>query len=70
MFAPAGTPRAVKDKLSGDIAAILALPDTKERLLTQGAAPKPTSPEKLDAVVKEEIARMAKVVQAAGIRIE
>lgn len=70
MFAPAGTPKAVKDKLSGEVATILALPDTRERLLTQGATPNPSSPEKLDAFVRDEIARMAKVVQAAGMRVE
>jgi tripartite-type tricarboxylate transporter receptor subunit TctC len=41
-----------------------------ERLLTQGATPKPSSPEKLDAFVKEEISRMARLVQAAGIKVE
>lgn len=70
MFAPAGTPKAVKEKLSREIARMLALPDVKERLLTQGATPKSSSPENLDAFVREEIARMARLVKVAGIKIE
>jgi tripartite-type tricarboxylate transporter receptor subunit TctC len=70
MFAPAGTPKPVKDKLAKEIARILAQPDTKERLMSQGATPSTSTPEKLDAFVREEIARMRKVVQAASIKVE
>ncbi len=70
MFAPAKTPNHVKNQLAKEIARIFALQDVKERLLTQGATAHPTSPEKLDAFIKEEVARMGKVVRDAGIRVE
>ena len=70
MFAPAKTPHDVKDQLAKEIARIFALQDVNERLLTQGATPHPTSPEELDAFIKEEVARMGKLIRDAGIRVE
>ncbi len=48
---------------------ILNLPDIKERMLTQGAAPAPTTPEEFDAFIRSEVKRFAKVLIAAGARI-
>jgi len=70
MFAPAKTPGNVKDRLAKEVARIFALQDVNERLLTQGATPHPTSPRQLDAFIKEEVARMGKLVRDAGIRVE
>ncbi len=70
MFAPAKTPHDVKDQLAKEVARIFALQDVNERLLTQGATPHPTSPEELDAFIKEEVARMGKLIRDAGIRVE
>lgn len=70
MFAPARTPASVKSKIALDVAGALAAPEVRARLLTQGATASPSSPEKLDAFVKEEIGRMAKVIKAAGIPIQ
>ena len=70
MFAPAKTPHNVKNQIAKEVARIFALPDVNERLLTQGATPRPTSPAELDAFIKEEVARMGKLVRDAGIRVE
>jgi tripartite-type tricarboxylate transporter receptor subunit TctC len=70
MFAPAGTPKRVKDKIAKDVAQVVSQPDTQEKLLTQGATPRTTTPEQLDTFIKEEMARMAKVAKAANIRID
>ncbi len=70
LLAPAKTPKDLKDKLAKEVARILALQDVKERLLTQGATLHPTSPEEFDAFIKNEVARMAKVVRTAGIRAD
>jgi tripartite-type tricarboxylate transporter receptor subunit TctC len=69
LYAPAGTPQAVKDKLSQEVTRILDLPEIKERLLSVGATPHSSTPQKLDAFTQEEVARMAKLVQAAGLRV-
>lgn len=70
LLAPAKTAKDLKDKLAKEVARILALQDVKERLLTQGATLHPTSPEEFDAFIRNEVARMAKVVRTAGIRAD
>jgi tripartite-type tricarboxylate transporter receptor subunit TctC len=41
----------------------------KERFLTQGATPAPTTPEEFDRFIRSEVQRFAKVLIAAGARI-
>jgi len=48
---------------------ILNLPDLKERMLTQGATPKPSTPEEFDRFVRSEVVKMGKVIIAAGARV-
>ncbi len=70
LLAPGKTPKGLKEKLAKEVARILALQDVKERLLTQGATPHPTSPEESDAFIRNEVARMAKVIKEAGIKAQ
>ena len=70
MFGPAGMPREVIGKLNADIAALLAAPDVRERLASSGAEPAPTSPEDLARLVREEIAKWARVVAESGARVD
>jgi tripartite-type tricarboxylate transporter receptor subunit TctC len=70
MVAPAGTPNDLKNKFAKEVARIFAMQDVKERMLTQGATLRPTSPEEFDAFIRKEIVRMAKIIKDAGIRIE
>jgi tripartite-type tricarboxylate transporter receptor subunit TctC len=70
MFGPAGVPREVIGKVNADIAALLAAPDVRERLASGGAEPAPTSPEDLGRLVREEIAKWARVVAESGARVD
>jgi tripartite-type tricarboxylate transporter receptor subunit TctC len=63
------TPRPVVNTLNREVVRILNLPDMKERLLTQGATPAPTTPEEFDAFIRSEVKRFAKVLIAANARI-
>jgi tripartite-type tricarboxylate transporter receptor subunit TctC len=65
----AKTPRAVVNTLNKEIVRILNLPDIKERMLSQGATPTPTTPEEFDAFIRTEVTRFAKVLIAAGARV-
>lgn len=67
---PAGTPRAIVDKLNAEFVRILKTPNVLERLAGDGAEAAPTTPEEFAAFIKSEIAKWAKVVQAAHIRID
>lgn len=70
VLVPAGTPRAVVDRLNAEIVRILKSPNVLERLAQDGALPAPTTPEEFAAFIKAEIVKWAKVVQAANIRID
>jgi tripartite-type tricarboxylate transporter receptor subunit TctC len=69
MFAPARTPAALIDRLSGEIAKIMASPEMKERLDKLGAEPFLLAPPAFDRFVVEETARSQQIVQAAGIKL-
>ena len=66
----AGAPRPVIDKLNREISRILALPDTKERFLTQGYEPTTNTPDEFQAKIRNDNAKWAKVVKASGIALE
>jgi tripartite-type tricarboxylate transporter receptor subunit TctC len=70
MFAPARTPRLVVDLLAKEIGLMLAQPEMKERILTQGATPKSSSPVEYDRMVRAAIVERTKVLKAAGARPE
>jgi len=70
MFGPAALPRELVLKINADIAAALAAPDVKDRLAASGADPAPTTPEELGNLVREEVAKWAKVVAASGARVD
>ena len=70
VFAPAGTPKEIVARLSASINKAAYAPDIKQRLLDQGAEPVGNSQEEFGAMVKDEVAKWAEVVRAAGIKPE
>jgi len=70
LFAPAGTPADVVDKISRDIARVLQQADVKERMASLGADAMPMSPAEFKRFVHEEIDTSAKVIKAAGIKLQ
>jgi len=59
ILAPAGTPKAIIDKASRDIAEIVRMPDVKARFEPQGAILVSTSPERFDEILKDDVQRYA-----------
>jgi tripartite-type tricarboxylate transporter receptor subunit TctC len=70
IFAPAGTPPAIVKRLNEEIVRILHRPEVREKFIATGIEPVGDSPEALGAIVKSEIARLGKVIKAAGIRAD
>lgn len=70
LFAPARTPRPIVQRLHDETVKALAQPDTKERLATLGAEGVGNSPDEFRAFVKAEIAKWARVVKQAGLKVE
>jgi tripartite-type tricarboxylate transporter receptor subunit TctC len=70
LLAPAGTPKAVVDKLHTEVMRITALPDVRERLTTLGAEPNTMSPSDFGQWLKAEIAAMNKAVKDGKVTVE
>ena len=70
LVVPAGTRRAIVDRLNGEIKRLVALPDVKERLETLGFSPVANTAEEFDARIKSELARWAHVIHEAKISID
>ena len=71
VFAPAATPPAIVAKLHAEINRGLAAPETHAKLAEMGADDTMTrTPEEFAALVRADIARFAKVVKEANIKIE
>ncbi len=70
MVAPAGTPKAIINKLNTEIAKIQKMPDVLERLNRIGAEPIANTPEEMGASIKAEMEIWAKVIKEAGLKPE
>ena len=71
ILGPAGTPKAVVDAVDQASRKLMADPDMVKFLNDVAAAPTPdTSPERTAKFIKDEIAKWAPVIKAAGVRIE
>ena len=70
VFLPAGTPRAIINKVNEDIIALLQDPDIRQRISGVGFDVAGTTPEAFRAQVQEEVTRWARVIKAANIKIE
>ncbi|AVA34194.1 tripartite-type tricarboxylate transporter receptor subunit TctC [Cupriavidus metallidurans] len=70
ILAPAGTPRAVVDKLSSEIAAVLTQPELRSQLAANGYEPVGSTPAALGAHIDAELVRWNKVVREAGVKLE
>jgi len=67
LYAPAGTPKEVIEKLNGALRAVLAEPDLKRRALDLGIDTRATSPAEIDARMRADIEKWAKVIASANI---
>ncbi len=70
LFVPAGTPMEVVMRLNRDINSLLTGPQIKDLLSKQGMAAAGGTPERFGALVKQELARWTRVVDAAGIKAD
>jgi len=67
VFAPAGTPKEIVQRLNAEIVKILKMPDMRERLAGLGLDPVGNTPDEFAAFQKTEIAMWAKLVKEAKI---
>lgn len=70
LLAPAGTPKAIVDKLHNDLAATVNMDDTRKKLESQGMEVEMMGPSEFGKFIKTEIAKWDKVVKEGNIKVE
>lgn len=68
--APAGTPKVIIDRISAEIAKLVALPDTQAKLEAEGFVPHYRNPEQTAELINEHIARIAEIVKTGNIKLD
>ena len=70
VFAPAGTPKAVIDRLNGEIARMLQSPKVRQRLDDAGVEPLASTPDEFAATLRSDSSELAKLIKLANIKME
>ena len=70
LFAPAGTPRPIVDKLNAEVTKALRLPDVRAKFVELGADPSPMPVPEFTAWVQQEVSKWTKLAREAGIQPE
>lgn len=70
MFAPAGTPKAVIDKLNAEVNKALSLPDVEQKLDSQGLAPWTSTPDEMNARLKSDYEKYGKLIRLTGAKVD
>jgi tripartite-type tricarboxylate transporter receptor subunit TctC len=67
LLAPAGTPRAIVERLNKELRAALANDEVRKRIIQEGGEPTPTTPEEHAAIIDQEETKWSAIIHAAGI---
>ena len=70
LAAPAGTPRAIIERLNKELQTILNSDEMKQRLIADGSDPAPSTPEEYAANIDREESKWAALVQQLGLKLE
>jgi tripartite-type tricarboxylate transporter receptor subunit TctC len=70
LWAPAGTPRAIVEKIAGDLGQIVATAEMRERLARLGAEPMAMTPAEFARFVRAETEAAERIVRLSGIRVQ
>ena len=70
LLAPAGTPKAIIERLHREVVKIVTLPETRDKLLSMGFDPVGNTPEQFTGYINTEINRWGKVIRDAKLKIE
>ena len=70
ILAPAGTPRAIVERLSAEIGKALKDPEIRDRLIPQGIEVIPSTPDEFQEALKAHMTKWAKIIKTANIRID
>ncbi len=69
LLAPTGTPKDILDKLHGETAKTLAMPEVRKKFDELGLEPVGNTPAEFAAIIRKETPEWAKVIKDAGIKL-
>ncbi len=70
ILAPAGTPREIVNRVNAVVTKLVSAAEIRDALIAQGGDPETGTPEELARLMKDELARSAAIVKAAGVKPE
>ena len=70
VFAPAGTPKAIVDRLNAEINKALASKDIQEKLSNQALDPWPSTPDEMNKRLRVDYEKYGKLIKLTGAKIE
>jgi len=70
LLASASTPADIVAKLNAEFAKALAIPEIRERLMAQGAEPRPMVPAQFAEFLRNDTAKWAQLAKETGIKLE
>jgi len=70
LIAPAGTPKHIVNRVSGEVQKILRDPAMREKLAQQGYEAVGNTPEEYEKFMRDEVAKWAKVIRDSGTKID
>ncbi len=70
LFAPAGTPKAVVDRLQAEVSKALESPEVKEKLAGVGCEPFKSTPDQFAALIKDDLPKWARIVKESGATVD
>jgi len=70
MFAPAATPKPILQRLHAEFVKVLADPVIRQRVIATGVEPMSSTPEQMDKIVKDDLAKWSRLVKETGIKLQ
>jgi tripartite-type tricarboxylate transporter receptor subunit TctC len=67
VMGPANMPRELVERLNGAVVKALALKDVQDKFVSGGSEPEASTPEQFSQLIRDDVAKFAKIVKAAGI---
>ena len=69
-YAPAGTPRPIIERLQRELAAVLQLPEVRDRMIAQGQTPIGNTPEEFAAAQRSDVEKWGALIRGFGLKLD
>ena len=69
-YAPAGTPRPIVERLQRELAAVLQLPEVREKMIAQGQTPIGNTPDQFAAAQRGDVEKWGALIRGFGLKLD